>query len=130
MKKYMLGSLIAVIAMSSCKEGGSNLENNHRMEDTLFSTYPTVNRVTANVTDNEVINIILGDKELYNDAEEKRLKVTEEIGHMTLNIYEANNWLKKGTVTFTSDETNIDVNDSLKKTYNMNLDELRAKRGK
>lgn len=130
MKKYVLGSFIAVIAISSCKEGGSNLENNHRMEDTLFSTYPTVNRVTANVTDNEEIDIILGDKELYEDTEEKRLKVTEEIGHMTLNIYEANNWLKKGTVTFTSDETNIDVKESLKKTYDMHLEELRSQRGK
>jgi hypothetical protein len=130
MKKYVLGSFIAVIAISSCKESGSNLENNHRMEDTLFSTYPTVNRVTANVTDNEEIDIILGDKELYEATEEKRLKVTEEIGQMTLAIYDANNWLKKGTVIFTSDETNIDVKESLKKRYDMHIEELKSQRGK
>lgn len=129
MKKYVIVCCIA-IAAAGCKEAGSNLENNHRMEDTLFSTYPTVNRVTANVTDNEAIDIVLGDKELYDAPEEKRLQVTEEIGNMTLTIYEANNFLKKGTVTFTSDESHVEVNDSLKRTYDMPLERLRAQRGK
>lgn len=131
MKHHVFAFAITLsIASTGCKEAGSNLENNHKMEDTLFKTYSTVNRVTANVIDNEEVIIILGDKELYDAPEEKRQQVTEEVAGMVLNIYDADNWLKKGTVIFTSDETNLEVKESLKKEYNMNLEALKAKRGK
>jgi hypothetical protein len=100
------------------------------MEDTLFKTYPNLNRISIDVQDNENIIIVLGDKEFYTGTEEKRKAVTEEISPIMWHIYEANNYLKKGSVVFVPAESPLEVPESLKKTYKIDVEALKAKDGK
>jgi hypothetical protein len=124
MKYIALLFIPVIIIFSSCKEAVSNDANNRLMEDTLFKSYATVNRVTVEVKDNEEVAVLLGDKELFNASEAERQKVADEIAMVTVHIYKEGNWLKKGTVTFVADESHIDVKNEEKKVYDMHLDAL------
>lgn len=100
------------------------------MEDTLFKTLPTVNRLTVEVKDNEEVLVTLGDKELFNASEEERVAATNKIGLITIGIYTDGNWLKKGSVTFVENESQIDVKNAVKKTYDMKIEQLQSSVGK
>jgi hypothetical protein len=131
MKHLLLLSLLFLsICDTGCKEAVLNDENNHKMEDTLFKAFPTVRRLSIEVLDDEDVSVLLGDKELFNASDEKRKKVTEEIGRITIHIYDKDNWLKKGTVTFVADESNLDVKNAEKKVYDMQIEQLKEHVGK
>jgi len=71
------------------------------------------------VKDNNNVIVTLGDAELYNDNEEKRLQVTQKISQITKYIYGKDNDLKKGSVIFVKDENSTEIKDP--KTYTMQL---------
>ncbi len=125
MKRLFAFAFIATaIAFTSCKEAVSNDANNRKMEDTLFKTYPNLSRVSIDVQENEHVHITLGDEEFYNAAEDKRKQVTDQVARITVHIYEDNNWLKDGSLTFVPSTAGVEVDDAQKKTYEMNIKPL------
>lgn len=104
------------------KDPQSNMGNIHKMEDTLFKMYPTVNRLTVEVKDFSDVVVTLGDKELYNASDEKRQQIAEEIGKLSVHFFEENNYLEKGEVIYTDNETSLDVHN--KKENDMHLEKF------
>ena len=123
MKKLVFAALL-LPAIVSCnkKDPESNMANIHAMEDTLFKTYPTVNRLTVEVKEFSEVIVTLGDKELYNESDEKRALVAEEIGKISVHLFEENNYLEKGKVIYTDNETSLDA--SNKKESDMHLEKF------
>jgi hypothetical protein len=115
-----------------CKEGAKqdHSEIISRMEDSVFKSLPTVNRVSIEITDDfgkEVV-ITLGDKTFYNGTDEERLKATEQAGMITLYNFRNEEQPHKGKVIFVEAENTI--NDGGKgKEYDMHLDELQKMSG-
>lgn len=110
MKKLLYAALLLpVITSCNMKDPESNMANIHVMEDTLFKTYPTVNRLTVEVREFSEVIVTLGDKELYNEPDEKRQQVAEEIGKISVHLFEENNYLEKGKVIYTDNETSLDA---------------------
>lgn len=107
-----------------CKEAGPNDANLHKMEDTLFKLYPTVNRVSVEVKENKDVEITLGDADLYNAPEADKQKVTDEIAALTVHTFEKDNFLEKGTVIFVKEENTINVKEEDKKKYDMHIEKL------
>lgn len=129
MKKLLYAALLLpVITSCNMKDPESNMVNIHVMEDTLFKTYPTVNRLTVEVKEFSEVIVTLGDKELYNATDEKRQQVAEEIGIISVHLFEENNYLEKGKVIYTDNETSLDV--SNKKESNMHLEKYLKAGGK
>jgi hypothetical protein len=128
--RKLLACILPVLTLAACdmKELGDNTANIKKMEDTLFKSYPTVNGVSIEVIENSDVIVTLRDAELYNESDAKRKKVTDEIAKITVHLFEKDNYLKKGTVVFSKNETSIDVID--KKEDDMNLDKLLKADGK
>jgi hypothetical protein len=113
-------AISATLLFTSCGlEPKDNTANNQKMEDTLFKVLPTVNRLTVEVKDNKEVVVTLGDAELYNDSDDKRKQVTEQVAAITKSIYMPDNDLKEGSVVFVKEETTTEVKDP--KTYPMSL---------
>lgn len=115
---------IACIGFSACNlEPKGHAEEIQKMEDTLFKSFETVNRVTVEVKNDfgKEVNITLGDQELYNATEEKRQLVVNKTTEITRHIF-AEGTPKKGKVIFVKEENTILVDKSAAKTYDMPLD--------
>jgi hypothetical protein len=120
--RYII-SCFAFLFIFSC-----NLEErNHtpqikQMEDSLFKTFPSVNRVSIEVKDDfgTEVNITLGDAELYSASEDERMKVVSKASKLTENIF-AEDKPGKGSVIFVKEENTIDVKEETKKIYPMAL---------
>lgn len=119
MKKLHIILAVSLATASCNMELKDNTANNKKMEDTLFAVLPTVNRLTVEVKDNSDVIVTLGDAELYNDTEEKRLAVTQQVTDITRHIYSKDNDLKKGSVLFVKEELTTEVKNP--KTYPMQL---------
>ena len=104
------------------------MANIHAMEDTLFKSYPTVNRLTVEIKDFEDVIVTLGDKEMYNASDEKRAQVAEEIGRIAVHLFEENNYLKKGVVIYTDNEATLAIDH--KKESDMHLEKYLKNGGK
>ena len=65
--------------------------------------------------------ITLGDAELYNGPEADRQRVTNELGDLTVQLFEKNNYLDEGTVIFAKEENSLDVKEEETKKYDMEL---------
>jgi hypothetical protein len=129
MKKLLYIALwLPVIASCNMKDPESNMGNIHVMEDTLFKTYPTVNRLTVEVKEFSEVVVTLGDKELFNAPDEKRQQVAEEIGKISVHLFEENNYLEKGKVIYTDNETTLDA--SHNKESDMHLEKYLKGGGK
>jgi hypothetical protein len=92
------------------------------MEDTLFKAFPTVNRVSIEVKNDfgTIVNITLGDAQLYSASEQKRQEVTEKATAITRYIFSKEK-LEKGNVIFVKEENTIKVDENAKKVYPMPL---------
>ena len=123
MKKYALLLPVLFMSFAGCKEAGDNTLGMKQMEDSLYTRYPTVNRVTVEVVENSNVNVTLGDATLYTGPEEKRQKVVNEIGPLIVKIFDKGNWLDKGRVVFVKEESTLHYTDSM--VYKINLDSLR-----
>lgn len=134
MIKQLTGCAIAGILLFSaaCKDTDNlvNQENNEKMRDTLKKLYPSlqVSQIRIEVKDFRDVNILLGDKELYSESDEKLQEVTKQIADLTYHFYEANNYLGDGKVTFIDNESSTPTDADIKREFDMHLEEL--KKGK
>lgn len=108
-------------ALASCQDFGPNDVYLKRMEDSVFQTFPTVNRVSIEIKEHQDVYLTIGDKELYHGSEEERVKVVDQLAEMTWIIFKDNNRLSKGEVQFVEEETTREIQ-STPKVYPLNLE--------
>ena len=106
---------------TGCKEMGDNTAAQREMEKMVNERYPTVNRFTVEIIEHADVIITLGDAELYNGPEADRQRVTNELGDLTVQLFEKNNYLDEGTVIFAKEENSLDVKEEETKKYDMEL---------
>lgn len=116
--------MAATIAFTSCKEMGSNDSNNFKMKDTVFATYPTVDQVIVDIKEHMDVTITLGDQTLFSKSAEEQQEIANTIAGMTVNIYDANNYLRKGILKFVAVEDRKPTENDEVKEYIMPLEEL------
>jgi hypothetical protein len=122
-KQLALFTLALFPLLLSCNlEPKSYTEEISKMEDTLFKAFPTVNRVSIEAKNDfgTIVNITLGDAQLYNASEQKRLDVTEKATAITKYIFSKQD-LKEGSVIFVKEENTIKVDENTRKIYPMGL---------
>ena len=100
---------------------GDNTAAQREMEKMVNERYPTVNRFTVEIIEHADVIITLGDAELYNGPEADRQRVTNELGDLTVQLFEKNNYLDEGTVIFAKEENSLDVKEEETKKYDMEL---------
>lgn len=108
--KYMLRSLIAIAAITAlhaCEPMASNTANIKRLQDTLFTLYPTVNRVTVEVRGETELIVTLGDEELYGQPEATQQQTVAEIGRLSAFVFSSNEHLKKGSLILVAEEEQL-----------------------
>lgn len=123
-------SLAACGFMASCKEAGDNQANNARMKDSIFRRYAMVSSITVDVKNNEDVNIVLGSPQLHNSPDEEKQKLADEIGLITVAIYQEGNWLKKGTLAIVKQENDPAAKNDTKQTFDMHLQQSLNNSGK
>ncbi len=111
----------AFFALASCQEFGPNDAYLKRMEDSVFMTFPTVNRVSIEIKEHRELYLTIGDKELYHAPEEERIKVADQLSEMSWIIFKDNNRLSAGEVRFVEEETTRTIS-SEPKVYPLHLD--------
>lgn len=123
MKKVSLSFIIgsSLFALASCQEFGPNDVYLKRMEDSVFQTFPTINRISIEVKEHREVYLTVGDKELYHATEEERIKVADQLAEMTWIIFKDNNRLSKGEVHFVEEETTRTI-ESEPKVYPLHLE--------
>lgn len=107
--------------ISSCDlEPKNHTAQIQKMEDTLFQTFPSVNRVSIEVRNDfgKEILITLGDAELYTASEEARQKVVNQATEITRHVF-AEDKLEKGKVIFVKEENTLSVEEATMKKYDM-----------
>ena len=134
MRKYtILAAFIAsIITVSSCKymskepSNEVNAANNEKLSTELKKAYPSLNQayIGAAVIDFHDITVNLGDKELYNMSEAQQQEAAKNIAQIVYNIYDANNYLDKGTLILTESETEMPNASMPSKTYDLHLAEI------
>jgi len=123
MKKTLIFAVFAISCCSSCDLDPKNhTEQIQKMEDTLFKSFPTVNRVSVEVRNDfgKEVNVTLGDMELYAASEQERLKVVDQTTEIIRHIFAVDN-IEKGKVIFVKEENTITVDESTMKKYEMKL---------
>ena len=95
-----------------------------KMEDTLFHTFPTVNRVSVEVkTDfGTEINITLGDVALYQAPDAARQEVVEQTTAIVKHVF-APEVPEKGKIIFVEEEHTTNTNPETMKKYDLPLGE-------
>ncbi|MEZ5015811.1 MAG: hypothetical protein R2800_02060 [Flavipsychrobacter sp.] len=130
MRSLAIACCMAVtIAFTGCKEMGSNDANNYKMEDTIRATYPSVEYIAVEVKEHMDVTVTLGDKTLFNKSAEEQQAIANTIAGMTVNIYEANNYLRKGVLKFVAVEDRIPNETDEIKEYVMPLEQLLQEKG-
>jgi peptidoglycan hydrolase CwlO-like protein len=109
MKKTIFAALLAIVALSSCKDEFSNQEAIKRMQDTLFKVYPTMAGVSVHVEGWNELTVVARSSQLYNTSGENKQKVTAEISSIAQTVFGTNNELDTGQVIFTKDERSTDM---------------------
>ena len=133
MKKITGILLVAgyIILTPACKETDSlvNEKANQKMRDTLKQIYPSlrVSQIRVEVKDFRNVTILLGDKELFNEPDEKLIEVTNNIANLTYHLYNENNYLNEGKVIFVANETSVPTDADQKREFDMNLKALLKK---
>ena len=123
MNKALIIIAIGTVSMMSCNmEPKDHTKQISRMEDTMFKSFPTVNRVSVEVKDDfgTEVNITLGDAELYNATEERRKEVTNKTAAIVKDVF-AMDKPEKGKVIFVKEEKSLAVDEASNRTYEMNL---------
>jgi hypothetical protein len=124
MKKLLSTTAIGIaILFGSCDlEPKNHTAQIQQMEDTLFKSFPTVNRVSVEVKNDfgEEVRITLGDAELYSASEEERQKVVSSTSQIVQRVV-AEDKIEKGKVIFVKEENTITVDESTMKQYDMTL---------
>lgn len=123
---------IGIIAsLPSCKDTDPliNAANNEKMRAELKKTYPSLNnsQIRIEVKDFQDVTVILGDKELYSESDEKLQEVTGVIAKMTYDIYNENNYLDEGKVIYHNKERQALTDDDPRKEFDMHLENLLKK---
>jgi uncharacterized protein YcfL len=125
MKRYII-ALLLPLAVAGCKETDSmvNDQTNLVMKDSLKKLYPSLqaSQIRIHVKDFQDVEVLLGDKELFNKSDEELQQVTKDIAAMTYYFYEKNNYLDEGKVIFIENERSAPGPDEPKKEYNMHLE--------
>jgi hypothetical protein len=124
MWKKLINYAIVIAAFTtatSCKEMGDNTPAQREMQKIVNERYPTVNRFTVEIIEHSDVIITLGDAELYNGPEAERQRVTNELGDLTVQLFEKNNYLDEGTVIFAKEENSLNVKEDEIKKYDMDL---------
>jgi len=118
----MIACATASIANGCNLEPKSHTAQVQKMEDTIFKSFPTVNRASIEVKDDfgTEVNVTLGDVTLYNAPEQERAKVTAQISEITRYVFSAER-LKSGKVIFVKEETTTTVAPGTEKTLEMSL---------
>ena len=137
MRKIAIVMLISglIAGFTSCKETDSvvNDQNNEWMRDTLKKTYPSLYaaQIRIHVKEFQDIDILLGDKQLFNKTEEEQQQIVNEIAKIAYSIYIENNYLDEGKITFTQNETAAQQRaakpDDPKKEYEFNFKDYAPK---
>lgn len=116
-------SLLLAAALYGCEmEPKNHTTQIQQMEDTLFKSFPTVNRVGIEVRNDfsKEVNVTLGDMELHTAPEEKRLEVVEKTTALVRHIFSGDN-IEPGNVIFVKEENTLVVDEATVKRYKMNL---------
>ena len=122
MRKPCIIAATALIFFSCNLEPKNHTAEIQKMEDTLFKSFPTVNRVSIEVKDDfgTEVNITLGDAELYKAPETERQKVVQEATLITRHVFEKSNPVK-GNLIFVQEENTIKVDEATAKKYVMDF---------
>ncbi|HRO43897.1 MAG TPA: hypothetical protein PL009_13755 [Flavipsychrobacter sp.] len=123
MGKTLLLTALAFSCFASCDLDPKNhTAQIQEMEDTLFKSFPTVNRVSVEVRNDfgKEINITLGDAELYTASENERQKVVDQTTQITGHIF-AEDKIETGKVIFVKEENTITIDEATMKQYEMTL---------
>ncbi|MBS1773766.1 MAG: hypothetical protein JST82_12980 [Bacteroidetes bacterium] len=119
---------IAALNLTSCKEtdGLKNDATNEKMRDTLNKLYPSLleGQVGVEVHDFHDVNILLGDKQLFEKTEEEKAAIVKTISELTYQMYNDNNYLEKGKITFVEVENRMPNDSDPKKEYDMHLQDI------
>lgn len=120
-KAFLFLSAFALLTNIGCQmEPETYQQEIGKMEDTLWKSFPTVNRISIEVKQDmgkEVI-VTLGDAELYNAPEEQRKQAAAKTAALTKHIF-GKKTPEKGKVIFVKEETTISTDESTWKTYDM-----------
>lgn len=126
MKQVLSILLLCLVALSSCKETDSavNEANNERLRAALKENYPSLRngQIRIEVKEFRDVNILLGDKQLFAVSDDSLKKVTDFVGEMVCDMYEENNYLGKGTITFVEVERRVPTNEDTKRVFDMNIE--------
>ncbi len=103
-----------------------NNANNEKLRTELKKVYPSLNHayIGAAVIDFHDITVNLGDKELYNMTDTQQQEAAKNIAQIVYNIYDANNYLDKGTLILTESETEMPNASMSSKTFDLHLAEI------
>ena len=120
--RFLITGLLLIAATGCNPSSGDHSAQIQKMEDTLFKSFPTVNRVSVEVRGDFGIqvHVTLGDAELYNAPEATRKETTDRISAITGHVFSEDK-PGKGSVTFVKEENTITVDEASKKTYPMSL---------
>ncbi|RYZ48636.1 MAG: hypothetical protein EOP49_18205 [Sphingobacteriales bacterium] len=93
------------------------------MEDTLFKSFPTVNRVSIEVKQDfgSELRITLGDEQLYNGPETGRTDVVSRTADITKHVFTSDKMPEKGKLIFVKEENTIKTDEATWKTYDIPL---------
>lgn len=102
----------SVLLFACDMEPKTYTEEISRMEDTLFKSFPTVNRVSVEARSDFglEVNITLGDVTLYNSPEEKKKETAQKAALITEHIFSGSK-PKKGKVIFVAEENTLVVDE-------------------
>ncbi len=108
--------LLAII--TSCNMDTDHTQEIKQMEDSVFASFPTVNRVTVKVSSDfsKEIVVTMGDKQLYNGSEDERTKVVSRTEKIVKNIFKEKT-PGKGEVHFVEEENTLNSAPGSEKKY-------------
>lgn len=119
----------ALIGTASCKETDSlvNEASNEKMRDTLKKLYPSlqVSQIRVAVKDFQDVSILLGDKQLFTKTDEELEEITQNIALITYHLYNENNYLDEGKVTYAAIENRVLNDDDELREFDMHLDRIK-----
>jgi hypothetical protein len=127
MKKLLLISLVTGILFAACQDDEtSRMPIIEQMKDSIFKAYPTVMQVTIKVgNDGKELEVLLGDKHLYNSSDDKLQQTATELGAMALRLFGKNNEFATGVLHVSSDEKNIDPDPAIIRIAPINIDSMK-----
>ena len=127
--KNILAIAVACIYIigTGCKDTSeSNMQYIGEMKDSIFKAYPTVASITIEIKDGKMLDVTLGDVQLFKAGDAKRQQTANEMGAMALRIFpNKGNDIDKAEIVVSDDEKNVTIDRSTAKITGVNIDSLR-----